>query len=149
MKSSINKTSNVTLFFPSLIVVTRYDYQAGFWGVMGHPCLGIIPVSFQLISISRVSQLEVIEYVNQLMFSLLVVQPFIDEFTYPMSRNCAAGNTGIFVNGRELNKRDLELLSSRGLPTTTNKFYRIDILGRVVDEDSGKELYNLGRLAPT
>ncbi|RWW46604.1 hypothetical protein BHE74_00047456 [Ensete ventricosum] len=20
----------------------RYDYRAGFWGVMGHPCLGII-----------------------------------------------------------------------------------------------------------
>ncbi|KAL0547012.1 hypothetical protein IC582_016933 [Cucumis melo] len=95
-----------------------YDYQAGFWGVMGHPCLGIIP-------------------------------PFIDEFTYPMSRNCAAGNTGIFVNGRELHKRDLELLSSRGLPTTTNKLYRIDISGRVIDEDSGKELYNLGKLAPT
>ncbi|XP_038895484.1 protein ENHANCED DISEASE RESISTANCE 4-like isoform X2 [Benincasa hispida] len=95
-----------------------YDYQAGFWGVMGHPCLGIIP-------------------------------PFIDEFTYPMSRNCAAGNTGIFVNGRELHKRDLELLSSRGLPTTANKLYRIDISGRVVDEDSGKELFNLGKLAPT
>ncbi|XP_022931304.1 uncharacterized protein LOC111437527 [Cucurbita moschata] len=95
-----------------------YDYQAGFWGVMGHPCLGIIP-------------------------------PFIDEFTYPMSRNCAGGNTGVFVNGRELHKRDLELLSSRGLPTTTNKLYRIDISGRVVDDDSGKELYNLGKLAPT
>ena len=23
----------------------RYDYRAGFWGVMGGPCLGIIPVS--------------------------------------------------------------------------------------------------------
>ncbi|XP_022979310.1 uncharacterized protein LOC111479066 isoform X2 [Cucurbita maxima] len=95
-----------------------YDYQAGFWGVMGHPCLGIIP-------------------------------PFIDEFTYPLSRNCAAGNTEIFVNGRELHKRDLELLSSRGLPTTPNKFYRIDISGRVVDEDTGKVLHNLGKLAPT
>ncbi|XP_022942884.1 uncharacterized protein LOC111447780 isoform X2 [Cucurbita moschata] len=95
-----------------------YDYQAGFWGVMGHPCLGIIP-------------------------------PFIDEFTYPLSRNCAAGNTEIFVNGRELHKRDLELLSSRGLPTTPSKLYRIDISGRVVDEDTGKVLHNLGKLAPT
>ena len=89
------------------------------------------------------------DYINQLISSLLVIQPFIDEFTYPMSRNCAAGNTGIFVNGRELHKRDLELLSSRGLPTTTNKLYRIDISGRVIDEDSGKVLYNLGKLAPT
>ncbi|KAG1346480.1 putative protein ENHANCED DISEASE RESISTANCE 4 [Cocos nucifera] len=24
-----------------------YDYRAGFWGVMGHPCLGIIPVPIQ------------------------------------------------------------------------------------------------------
>lgn len=23
---------------------TRYDFKAGFWGVMGQPCLGIIPV---------------------------------------------------------------------------------------------------------
>lgn len=46
----MNKIPDITLCFPSLIVVTRYDYQAGFWGVMGHPCLGIIPVSFQLIS---------------------------------------------------------------------------------------------------
>lgn len=50
MKSCINKIPDITLCFLSLIVVTRYDYQAGFWGVMGHPCLGIIPVSFQLIS---------------------------------------------------------------------------------------------------
>ncbi|KAG7031169.1 Protein ENHANCED DISEASE RESISTANCE 4 [Cucurbita argyrosperma subsp. argyrosperma] len=78
-----------------------------------------------------------------------VVSPFIDEFTYPLSRNCAAGNTEIFVNGRELHKRDLELLSSRGLPTTPSKFYRIDISGRVVDEDTGKVLHNLGKLAPT
>ena len=80
---------------------------------------------------------------------MLIIQPFIDEFTYPLSRNCAAGNTEIFVNGRELHKRDLELLSSRGLPTTPNKFYRIDISGRVVDEDTGKVLHNLGKLAPT
>ena len=26
-------------------VLNRYDFRGGFWGVMGGPCLGIIPVS--------------------------------------------------------------------------------------------------------
>ncbi|GFS43205.1 hypothetical protein Acr_00g0084210 [Actinidia rufa] len=75
-----------------------YDYQAGFWGVMGHPCLGIIP-------------------------------PFIEEINYPMPENCAAGNTGVLVNGRELNQKDLDLLASRGLPTTRDKSYVVTISG--------------------
>ncbi|KAL7239042.1 hypothetical protein ACSBR2_005023 [Camellia fascicularis] len=95
-----------------------YDSRAGFWGVMGGPCLGII-------------------------------LPFIEEFNYPMPENCAGGNTGIFVNGRELHPRDLNLLSSRGLPTTKDKSYIIEISGRVLDEDSGEELDSLGKLAPT
>ncbi|WCJ26472.1 hypothetical protein M5689_008285 [Euphorbia peplus] len=95
-----------------------YDFEAGFWGVMGHPCLGIIP-------------------------------PFIEEFNYPMPRNCAAGNTSVFVNGRELNEQDLKLLASRGLPITEDKFYIMEISGRVYDRDTVKELYCLGKLAPT
>jgi hypothetical protein len=95
-----------------------YDYRAGFWGVMGNPCLGIIP-------------------------------PFIEEFSRPMPDNCGAGNTSVFVNGRELHERDLELLSSRGLPRGKNRSYIIDIAGRVLDGDSGEELKSLGRLAPT
>ncbi|KAM6588752.1 hypothetical protein CsatA_011357 [Cannabis sativa] len=95
-----------------------YDYRSGFWGVMGQPCLGIIP-------------------------------PFIEEFNYPMPTNCGAGNTGVYVNGRELHQRDLELLSNRGLPMTRDKFYNIEISGRVFDEDTGKELDPLGKLAPT
>ncbi|XP_056846450.1 uncharacterized protein LOC108853597 [Raphanus sativus] len=95
-----------------------YDYRAGFWGVMGHPCLGIIP-------------------------------PFIEEFSRPMPDNCGAGNTGVFVNGRELHERDLELLSSRGLPRGKNRSYIVDISGRVLDGDSGEELKCLGKLAPT
>lgn len=31
----------ILFFMPAL---TRYDYQAGFWGAMGCQCLGIIPV---------------------------------------------------------------------------------------------------------
>lgn len=27
-----------------VMILIRYDYRAGFWGVMGNPCLGIIPV---------------------------------------------------------------------------------------------------------
>ncbi|XP_052208854.1 uncharacterized protein LOC127812494 [Diospyros lotus] len=95
-----------------------YDYQAGFWGVMGQPCLGIIP-------------------------------PFIEEFKYPMLENCAAGNTAIFVNGRELNQKDLFILSIRGLPTIRDQRYLVQISGRVFDEFTGEELYSLGKIAPT
>lgn len=65
-----------------------------------------------------------------------------------MPTNCAAGNTEVYVNGRELNQKDLDLLSSRGLPTTKNRFYIVEISGRVEDEDSGKK-FSLGKLAPT
>ncbi|KAM7531385.1 hypothetical protein LguiB_034795 [Lonicera macranthoides] len=95
-----------------------YDFRAGFWGVMGQPCLGIIP-------------------------------PCIEEFDHPMPENCGAGNTGVFVNGRELHQRDLDLLCGRGLPTTGDKSYVIEISGRVLDEDTGEELDSLGKLAPT
>ncbi|GMN42956.1 hypothetical protein TIFTF001_012158 [Ficus carica] len=95
-----------------------YDYRAGFWGIMGGPCLGIVP-------------------------------PYIEEFNYPMPENCAGGNTGIFVNGRELHQKDLDLLASRGLPTSRDRSYIIEISGRVLDEDTGDELDCLGKLAPT
>ncbi|KAJ6712603.1 EXTRA-LARGE G-PROTEIN-LIKE [Salix purpurea] len=95
-----------------------YDVQAGFWGVTGQPCAGIIP-------------------------------PSIEEFNYPMPENCAAGNTGVFVNGRELHQKDLDRLSTRGLPITRQKFYSVKVSGRVFDEDTGEELDRLGRLAPT
>ncbi|KAI8532042.1 hypothetical protein RHMOL_Rhmol11G0182500 [Rhododendron molle] len=95
-----------------------YDSRAGFWGVMGGPCLGIIP-------------------------------PCIEEFDYPMPGNCAGGNTGVFVNGRELHQKDLNLLSTRGLPTTKDRSYIVEISGRVLDGDSGEEVDRLGKLAPT
>ncbi|WOL03176.1 hypothetical protein Cni_G11896 [Canna indica] len=95
-----------------------YDCHAGFWGVMGQPCLGIIP-------------------------------PFIEEFNYPMPKNCACGNTGIFVNGRELHKKDLKLLVNRGLPPTTGKHYVLEFSGNLFDEVSRKKLGDIGRLAPT
>ncbi|KAF7826157.1 protein ENHANCED DISEASE RESISTANCE 4 [Senna tora] len=95
-----------------------YDFRAGFWGVMGGPCLGIIP-------------------------------PSIEEFNYPMPENCAGGTTGIFVNGRELHQKDLDLLASRGLPLDRDRSYIVEISGRVVDEDTGEELDSLGKLAPT
>lgn len=94
-----------------------YDYHSGFWGVMGHPCQGIIP-------------------------------PFIEEFNYPMPKNCAGGNTGILVNGRELCDKDLDLLAGRGFSTATGS-YILDISGRVWDEFSGEELDSIGKLAPT
>ncbi|KAL6842767.1 hypothetical protein ACP4OV_027611 [Aristida adscensionis] len=95
-----------------------YDYRAGFWGVMGRECVGIIP-------------------------------PFIREFNYPMERNCAGGNTGVFVNGRELHQRDLDLLVGRGLPRISGKSYSVEISGNITDEATGKKLRSLGKLAPT
>ncbi|TYI19394.1 hypothetical protein ES332_A07G161700v1 [Gossypium tomentosum] len=95
-----------------------YDFRAGFWGVLGGPCLGIIP-------------------------------PHIEEFNYPMPENCAGGSSGVFVNGRELHQKDLELLANRGLPTDRDRYYIIEISGRVLDEDTGEELCKLGKLAPT
>ncbi|XP_076957500.1 uncharacterized protein LOC143632999 [Bidens hawaiensis] len=78
-----------------------------------------------------------------------IIPPFIEEFDRPMPKNCAAGNTQVFVNGRELNQKDLDLLASRGLPTTKDRSYIIQISGKVVDEDTGEELEALGKLAPT
>ncbi|XP_040377332.1 protein ENHANCED DISEASE RESISTANCE 4-like [Oryza brachyantha] len=95
-----------------------YDYRAGFWGVMGQSCLGMIP-------------------------------PYIPELNYPMPKKCAAGNTGVFVNGRELHQKDLDLLVGRGLPDSPGRSYRVEMSGKVSDEVSGEELYCLGKLAPT
>ncbi|KAI3444442.1 hypothetical protein Pfo_001107 [Paulownia fortunei] len=78
-----------------------------------------------------------------------IIPPFIEEFNYPMPEHCAGGNTHIFVNGRELNQKDLNLLGSRGLPTERDRSYIIEISGRVLDEDTGEELESLGKLAPT
>ncbi|KAG0495924.1 hypothetical protein HPP92_000615 [Vanilla planifolia] len=95
-----------------------YDYQAGFWGIIGYPCLGIIP-------------------------------PFIEEFNFPMRKNCSDGNTGVLVNGRELHEQDLTVLSSRGLPTIQGRSYIVEFSGRVWDEETGEELNGVGKLAPT
>ncbi|CAN6331826.1 unnamed protein product [Urochloa humidicola] len=95
-----------------------YDYRAGFWGVFGQECRGIIP-------------------------------PFIKEFNYPMPKDCAGGNTGVFVNGRELHQKDFDLLVGRGLPRATGKSYSVEISGTVVDDTTGMKLRGLGKLAPT
>ena len=66
-----------------------------------------------------------------------------------MPDKCAGGNTGVFVNGRELHQKDLDLLSGRGLPRDSDRSYIIEISGRVLDEDTGEELDSLGKLAPS
>lgn len=66
-----------------------------------------------------------------------------------MPKNCADGNTGVIVNGRELHQRDLNLLVGRGLLPNAGRSYLIEISGKVFDEASGEELDSLGRLAPT
>ncbi|RWW13176.1 hypothetical protein GW17_00023124 [Ensete ventricosum] len=77
------------------------------------------------------------------------LQPFIEEFNYPVPKNCAGGDTGVLVNGRELHQKDLDLLVGRGLPRTRGTSYIIEISGKVWDESSGEELDGLGKLAPT
>uniref|UniRef100_A0A1J3JCX3 Probable zinc-ribbon domain-containing protein n=1 Tax=Noccaea caerulescens TaxID=107243 RepID=A0A1J3JCX3_NOCCA len=78
-----------------------------------------------------------------------IIPPFIEEFSHPMPDRCAAGNSEVYVNGRELHKRDFELLVGRGLPRDKNRSYVLDISGRILDGDSGEELKSLGKLAPT
>ncbi|MCO5564949.1 hypothetical protein L7F22_018619 [Adiantum nelumboides] len=95
-----------------------YDYQAGFWGIMGGPCLGIL-------------------------------MPCIEEFQFPLARDCAGGKTGILVNGRELHDKDLEVLAKRGLPTSPGKAYILDISGALFDDITNQPLKGLGKLAPS
>nr|XP_024399474.1 uncharacterized protein LOC112293828 isoform X2 [Physcomitrium patens] len=96
-----------------------YDSQAGFWGLSGGPCLGIIPPHIEELSLQ------------------------------PLSRYCSGGQTGVLVNGRELHKSDYDLLVRRGLPPTPGKTYFIDIEGHVKEAVSGLELRGLGSFAPT
>lgn len=77
------------------------------------------------------------------------LQPRIQQFNYPILKNCSGGTTGVVVNGRELHAKDLALLHSRGLPIERGKSYIVEISGRVLDEISGEEVRNLGPLAPT
>lgn len=112
---------------------------------MGGPCLGIIPVRLKF-ALMHCSLILVLCLVLKL---FIFLQPFIEEFDYPMPENCAGGNSGVFVNGRELHQKDLDLLASRGLPTSRDRSYIIEISGRVLDEDTGEELEGLGKLAPT
>ncbi|KAL8062849.1 hypothetical protein ABFX02_02G173800 [Erythranthe guttata] len=78
-----------------------------------------------------------------------IIPPFIEEFNYPMPEKCAGGNTSVYINGRELNQKDLSLLGNRGLPKEPNKAYIVEISGRIIDEDTHEELDSLGKLAPT
>jgi hypothetical protein len=80
---------------------------------------------------------------------VLFLQPFIKEFNYPMPKNCAGGDTGVFVNGRELHQKDFDLLVGRGLPRMSGKSYSVEISGNVVDDTTGMKLRGLGKLAPT
>ena len=115
---------------------------------MGHPCLGIIPVRTFFSQIFYFT-FHFLCFYEEMGNNYWLVQPFIEEFSRPMPDNCGAGNTGVFVNGRELHERDFELLSGRGLPRGKNRSYIVDISGRVLDGDSGEELKSLGKLAPT
>jgi hypothetical protein len=131
-----------------ILVSSRYDYRAGFWGVIGQPCLGMIPVRELLLDLVCY-RILVISWSKILTWFPCLLQPYIAEFNYPMPKNCAGGNTGVFINSRELHQKDLDLLVGRGLPDSPDRSYRVEISGKVSDEVSGEELYCLGKLAPT
>jgi len=88
-------------------------------------------------------------FVSKSSHNVLSLQPFIKEFNYPMPKNCAGGNTGVFVNGRELHQKDFDLLVGRGLPRIPGKSYSVEISGNVIDDTTGTKLRGLGKLAPT
>ena len=81
--------------------------------------------------------------------NILAWQPSIEEFNFPLARDCSGGKTGICVNGRELHEKDLEVLSRRGLPRTYGKAYDVDIFGNVTDTNTGQPLKTLRILAPS
>ena len=113
---------------------------------MGRPCLGMIPVRAAVMYFVHFC---IIYRGDQSSKCIFCLQPYIPEFNYPMPKNCAGGNTGVFINGRELHQKDLDLLVGRGLPDSPDRSYRVEISGKVSDEVSGEELYCLGKLAPT
>ena len=80
---------------------------------------------------------------------MIIIQPSIQEFSFPMPESCSRGDTTVYVNGRELQKMDLDLLASRGLPAIKGKRYIIDIFGKVLEEKNKDFIINLGKLAPT
>ncbi|CAI5501807.1 unnamed protein product [Closterium sp. Naga37s-1] len=66
-----------------------------------------------------------------------------------LPRNCSGGDTKVYVNARELHRKDLDRLVKRGLPITDNMAYRVEANGNVFDGLSGEFLVNLGKLAPS
>ena len=78
-----------------------------------------------------------------------ILQPFIEELSYPMPQQCSNGTTQVYVNGRELHAKDLEILAKRGLPEKTGESYMLGFDGILIDESTGEELKQLGKLAPT
>ncbi|GJP30978.1 hypothetical protein CLOM_g7537 [Closterium sp. NIES-68] len=92
-----------------------YDCRAGFWGPVGGPAYGVTPA-------------------------------FMREFgMQPMQSDCSGGKTKVFVNGRELHKKDLATLQKRGFPDTPGVRYTLDADGTVCNE-AGRHLFAMGKL---
>ncbi|CAI5490128.1 unnamed protein product [Closterium sp. Naga37s-1] len=92
-----------------------YDCRAGFWGPVGGPAFGVTPA-------------------------------FMREFgMQPMQSDCSGGKTKVFVNGRELHKKDLVTLMKRGFPDTPGARYTLDADGTVCNE-AGRHLFAMGKL---
>ncbi|GJP75835.1 hypothetical protein CLOP_g6234 [Closterium sp. NIES-67] len=96
-----------------------YDVHAGFWGVIGGPCLGIIPAGIWDLALA------------------------------PLLRHCSSGQTLVLVNGRELQRQDLDILMQRGLLDHPGAAYLLDIHGNLADATNGEPLPCLGKLAPS
>ncbi|CAI5484002.1 unnamed protein product [Closterium sp. Yama58-4] len=60
-----------------------------------------------------------------------------------LPRNCSGGETKVYVNARELHRKDLDRLVKRGLPLTDNMAYRVEANGNVFDGLSGEFLWRV------
>ncbi|GAQ81444.1 hypothetical protein KFL_000800220 [Klebsormidium nitens] len=76
-----------------------------------------------------------------------ILPPGIPEFDFPLPPDAAGGTTGIYVNGRQLAARDLAMLRQRKFPQKERKRYTLDIGGTLKDEETGKLVIELGKLA--
>lgn len=93
-----------------------YDPTSGFWGPMGGPAFGI-------------------------------VQPMMREFgSGVLARDSSGGRTGVFLNGREVHKKELNILVRKGLPDAPGGNFILEADGTVYDCSTQQSLGMVGKL---
>lgn len=92
-----------------------YDPRSGFWGPWGGPLFGAIPHGLKE-------------------FGSALPPP-----------DCSAGNANVFINGRQLQKKELSLLLKKGLPDFPGSRFALDADGTVGDT-AGRPIKCIGKL---